>query len=260
MPPTRERPSRPTPEPQPRRMAMIALFTDFGWQGPYVGQLKARLATLAPEVTTIDLMHDAPAFDPRASAYLLAALLPFLPPDAIVCAVVDPGVGGPRPPVIAWLDDRILIGPGNGLFEIAQRGATRAEVRQIADIPETLSASFHGRDLFAPVAAALATGKEVKTAPLATALPGADWPDMLAEVIYIDGYGNAITGLDGGCLDDAALLVGGRRLRRARAFCDCLPGEPFWYVNSIGLVEIAVNRGSAADLLDLDIGSQVARA
>ena len=239
---------------------MIALFTDFGWQGPYVGQLKARLATLAPEVTTIDLMHDAPAFDPRASAYLLAALLPFLPPDAIVCAVVDPGVGGARPPLIATLDGRTLIGPGNGLFEIARRRATHAEMRRIADIPESLSASFHGRDLFAPVAAVIATGKAVKTIPLEQPLPGAEWPDMLAEVIYIDGYGNAITGLDGSRLGDAALLAGGRRLRRARTFSDCLPGEPFWYVNSIGLVEIAVNRGSAADLLDLDIGSQVARA
>ncbi|MFQ5348680.1 MAG: S-adenosyl-l-methionine hydroxide adenosyltransferase family protein [Rhodothalassiaceae bacterium] len=238
----------------------IALFTDFGWQGPYVGQLKARIATLAPDATVIDLMHDAPPFDPRAASYLLAALLSFLPADAIVCAIVDPGVGGPRPPVVARLDGRILVGPGNGLFEIARRGAADAELLEITDIPANLSATFHGRDLFAPVAATLATGGKVRTRPASEPLPGADWPDTLAEVIYIDGYGNAITGLDGTTLGSEPLLVGGRRLRRVRTFCDCLPGEPFWYVNAIGLVEIAVNRGHAASLLDLDIGSQVARA
>ncbi len=90
---------------------MILLYTDFGYDGPYVGQMKAALARDAPGETVIDLMHDAPRHDPRAAAYMLAALAPEMPPDAICVGVVDPGVGGARPPVVMEVDGRRFVGP-----------------------------------------------------------------------------------------------------------------------------------------------------
>src|SRR5688572_23638495 len=98
---------------------MIALFTDFGVNGPYVGQMKAVLARAAPGVAVIDLLHDAPAFNPRASAYLLAALAREFAEGAVLLCVVDPGVGTTRRPLVARLDGRWFVGPDNGLFNVA---------------------------------------------------------------------------------------------------------------------------------------------
>ncbi|WP_281300157.1 MULTISPECIES: SAM-dependent chlorinase/fluorinase [unclassified Iodidimonas] len=242
---------------------MIVLFTDFGWNGPYVGQMKAVFAEQAPAVPIIDLMHDAPSFAPQPSAYLLASLIQDLPEDAIICAVVDPGVGGPRIPVLVEADGRKFIGPGNGLFELVWRRAQHHRaIMRLTRTPVRLSASFHGRDLFAPTAAALALGKPVPMAPFETpedgaARDGSDWPDDLAQVIYIDHYGNAITGMRADKLGKASLMLGGRRLPHGRTFADHPPGMAFWYANSSGLAEIAVTKGSAARQLDLEIGTAI---
>ena len=173
--------------------------------------------------------------------------------------VVDPGVGGDRPAVIVEADQRIFVGPGNGLFELVQRSATETRCREIAWRPKTLSASFHGRDLFAPVAAMLARGENPPGRPIDDRLVRRqDWPDDLAEVVYLDRYGNAMTGLRAASLrPDAALVVSGRRLARARTFSDRPSGEAFWYENSNGLAEIAVNRGRADRDLGLAIGAAV---
>jgi S-adenosylmethionine hydrolase len=235
---------------------MIVLFTDFGPRGPYVGQMRAVLCREAPGVPVIDLFADAPAFDPKASAYLLAAYAAEFPAGNVFLCVVDPGVGGDRAPLIVKADGRWYVGPDNGLFAIAARRATEAEAWAITWRPARLSASFHGRDLFAPVAARLALGDPPPGAP--RAVPAENWPDELSEVIYIDGYSNAMTGLRAGALpEDAVLSVAGRRLPRARTFSDVAPGVVFWYDNANGLAEISVNRGRAADLLDLKIGSVV---
>ncbi|MBX6322432.1 MAG: SAM-dependent chlorinase/fluorinase, partial [Rhodospirillaceae bacterium] len=137
---------------------MIVLFTDFGLHGPYTGQVKAVLHGMAPGMPQIDLFADAPAGDPRASAYLLAAYATWFPAGTVFLCVVDPGVGGPRPAVIVEADGRWYVGPGNGLFEMVVRRAAIARRWDIAWRPERLSRSFHGRDLFAPVAAMLARG------------------------------------------------------------------------------------------------------
>ena len=107
---------------------MILLFTDFGLEGPYVGQMKAVLHREAPGVPVVDLMHDAPAFDPRAAAYLLAALAPEMPPDFIVLAVVDPGVGGARRPLTVAAGGRWYVGPDNGLLAPAARRTEQPQV------------------------------------------------------------------------------------------------------------------------------------
>ena len=136
------------------------------------------------------------------------------------------------------------------------RRAAAAEAWEITWRPAHLSASFHGRDLFAPVAARLALGEPPPGAP--RAIPAEDWPDDLSEVIYIDGFGNAMTGLRASVLpENAVLSVSRRRLPRARTFSDVAPGDAFWYDNANGLAEIAVNRGRAADLLDLTVGSAI---
>ncbi|GEQ98348.1 hypothetical protein JCM17844_19850 [Iodidimonas gelatinilytica] len=240
---------------------MIVLFTDFGWNGPYVGQMKAVLAQRAPNIPIIDLMHDAPTFSPQAASYLLASLVDDLAWDAVICAVVDPGVGGPRPPVMVEADGRKFIGPGNGLFEmVLRRAQEHRAVYRLTRAPVRLSASFHGRDLFAPAAAALAMGETLPLEELKDPMPGGDWPDDLGRIIYIDHYGNAMTGINADRLGDRCLMVGGKRLPRGRTFTDHPPGMAFWYANSCGLAEIAVTQGSAAHMLDLEHGSAVSLA
>ena len=129
--------------------------------------------------------------------------------------------------------------------------------REITWRPEMLSATFHGRDLFAPVTAWMATGIHVETAFVSPSerRKGADWPDNLPEVIYIDAYGNLVTGIGGSLLsDNQSILVGGRILKYARKFLDVPKGDVFWHRNSMGLIEISANCGRADELLDLQIG------
>src|SRR5215471_3050 len=132
---------------------MIVLFTDFGLQGPYTGQMKAVLQQMAPGISIIDLFADAPAGNPKGAAYLLAAYAQWFAAGTTFLCVVDPGVGGTRPPVVVEADDRWYVGPGNGLFELIARRAAKTRSWDIDLKPQRLSASFHGRDLFAPVAA-----------------------------------------------------------------------------------------------------------
>ena len=237
---------------------MIVLFTDFGLEGPYTGQMKAVLHQMAPGIPTIDLFADAPAGNPKAAAYLLAAYAQWFAAGTTFLCIVDPGVGGPRPPVILEADGCWYVGPGNGLFEFVERRAAKARSFDIEWKPENLSASFHGRDLFAPVAAMLARGDAPPGAPRKREDRRLDWPDDLAEIVYVDHFGNALTGLRASMLPpEARLAVAGRALERATTFGDRPPDTAFWYENSNGLAEIAVNRGRADRDLGLVVGSAV---
>lgn len=238
---------------------MIALFTDFGLAGPYTGQMKAVLHRLAPGIPVIDLFADAPSRNPRASAYLLAAYAAWFPAGTVFLAVVDPGVGGARAPLVVEADGRRYVGPDNGLFELVRRRATDARVAEIAWRPAGLSASFHGRDLFAPVAAMLARGNSVASEPRPADFGRRpDWPDDLAEIVYIDHYGNALTGLRAATIPaGAALLAAGRSIPRAATFSAVPEGEAFWYENSNGLAEIAVNLGRADATLGVGVGAKI---
>lgn len=239
---------------------MIVLFTDFGMQGPYVGQMKAVLQQHAPQQAVIDLMHDAPAFNPKASAYLLNVLRLQFPVNSIFLGVIDPGVGSiERRPVIVQADEQWFIGPDNGLFEIIVRNATQIKIWEIIWRPAKLSTSFHGRDLFAPIAAAIAAGTIPESlAQSIAALSGSYWPDELAEIIYIDHYGNAITGLSASALAVSdQIIIDGKPLSFSRVFSDVPNGEAFWYVNSIGLIELAVNQGNFYKQYRKDVGMQL---
>jgi S-adenosylmethionine hydrolase len=240
---------------------MIVLFTDFGLAGPYTGQVAAVLQQLAPQAPVTSLFADAPSARPKPSAYLLAAYSSWFPAGTVLFCVVDPGVGSARRAVIVEAEGRVYVGPDNGLFDIVMRRDPGARLWAIGWQPEALSASFHGRDLFAPVAARLATGTPIadlaQPAPDESATRG--WPDDLAEIVYIDHYGNAMTGLRGALLPPAARLVaGGHTLGSATTFSAVPEGQAFWYVNSNGLAEIAVNGKRADTALELEIGSAIA--
>ncbi len=238
---------------------LILLFTDFGIEGPYVGQMKTVLSATR-RIPALDLMHDAPAHNPRAAAYLLAALATVSPPGSVFLGVVDPGVGTEaRRPAAVQADGRWFVGPGNGLFNVVAAHAGGGSWWDITWTPgQEPSASFHGRDLFAPVAAMLARGEAPPGDPIAPPVPSNAWPDDLHEVIYIDRFGNAMTGVRASrAIKFETLSVNRRSLRRARTFGDVPEGKGFWYANSSGLVEIAVNRGRARDALGLEIGTAV---
>ena len=198
----------------------------------------------------LDALHDAPAFGIEPAAHLLAALAPQYPERSVFLAVVDPGVGGRRGAIVVRADGRCFVGPDNGLLSVVWARARRRKCFRIAWRPARLSASFHGRDLFAPVAAALAT-----RAPRGWLAPKPR-PDMLldardlARVIYVDQYGNAITGMRALGISKTSKFLG---LSYARTFENA--SKPFWYENSLGLVEIASPQGSAARRLGLRIGS-----
>jgi S-adenosyl-L-methionine hydrolase (adenosine-forming) len=240
---------------------MIVLFTDFGIGGPYTGQMAGVLRRhISPDMAIIDLLADAPSCNPRAAAYLLAACVDVFPPKTVFVCVVDPGVGGPRRPCVVRVDERWFVGPDNGLFELViRRAATPPRCWHITWKPERMSSSFHGRDVFAPVAALLARDQ----VPQGQEFPVRDrfvanWPDDLAEVIYVDAFGNAVTGLRATAVAaHSTITLGGCTVARATTFVDVPPGCAFWYENSGGLIEIAVNRGRAAEQFFLSVGSPI---
>jgi S-adenosyl-L-methionine hydrolase (adenosine-forming) len=236
---------------------VIALFTDFGTRDPYVGQVKARLAEHAPAQQVVDLLHEVPDFNPHAGAHLLAAFAPGFPPGSVFLAVVDPGVGTPRDAVVVLAGGRWFVGPDNGLLSVVAARNTDTRLWRITWKPEALSATFHGRDLFALIAADIARGEfpGAKLAPIDTLKVEFDAGD-LARVIYIDHYGNAWTGVRG-VLNDAHVSAAGEQFRHGESFGFVGKGEGFWFINSVGLLELAVNRGSAAVAFGLKVGDPV---
>jgi hypothetical protein len=238
---------------------LIATFTDFGVTGPYLGQMSAVLATQAPKIPRVTLMADAPKFDPQSAGLLLSFLCKDLPPQTLILAVVDPGVGGNRRPLMIKTDKHLFVGPDNGLFLPIIRRSGECEIETIEWRPHRLSDTFHGRDLFAPVAAKLATGKAVEGCRIPPQeMVGFGLPIQDNRIIYIDSYGNAMTAIDAADIGkEAVLSVNGSALHFARTFSEVPEGQPFWYGNSMGMVEIAVNCGSAADLLGLELGVSV---
>jgi len=234
---------------------MIALLTDFGLDGLYVGQMHALLAADLPGVQVIDLCHTIPAQDIRSAAYLIPAYTRHLPPASIIICVVDPGVGGSRPHAACKADGRWYLGPDNGLFDVLEQHAHSFSKYHFV-WPGQVSNSFHARDVYTPAACLLAEAaapdtlqaQQVETEKLR-------FKADLNEVIYFDHFGNAITGFRSTSLsNDTTIRINGHALISARTFSDIDEGKSFWYENANGLVEIATNQGSARDRLGLKLG------
>jgi len=238
---------------------LICLFSDFGFNGPYLGQMKSVLYQQAPKAVVIDLMHDAPAFNSKASAHLLAALVLSVPKDSIVLAVVDPGVGSSRKGVVLRADSRWYVGPDNGLFDVVAQRSHAAQWYEILYENPDASYSFHGRDIFAPVAAML--HHEVTLDKYLRPFQKAGqyrFGDELAEIIYIDRFGNLMTGIRFSGFDQLmSVWFNDVNIKQANVFSDVAKGDAFYYNNSQGLLEIAINSGSANKYFDATIGDSV---
>jgi len=237
---------------------MIVLFTDFGSSGPYIGQMEAIIYQYAPAIKIIRLVDNAPTGNPVLSSYLLAAFSHSFPKGTVFLSVVDPGVGGDRMPVVLKANEQYFVGPENGLFNSIAVQSVRPLWYKIVWQPENCSSSFHGRDIFAPVAAMLTQGQVNKIIEPYPEVVSDQWLPDLNKVIYFDYYGNAMTGLRyQDDMKNKRLKVANFILERAETFCNVKLHQPFWYCNSSGLVEIAVNKGNAQAQLKLELGIMV---
>lgn len=240
----------------------MTLTSDFGSADGYVGAMKGVLVSEAPGVTILDLTHEVPRHDVVAAAHALATAVPYFPAGTIHVAVVDPGVGGARRPVVVCDRGQIFVGPDNGSFALVAP-APRAvfEIASPAFRREDTAATFHGRDVFAVAAGRLAAGARPEAAgpkvALAGELPcgGAARP----EVQHVDHFGNLVTTLTGPQVAAGARLrIAGRLVERlSRTYEDVAPGQLLAYVGSRGLVEIAIREGSAAEELGAARGAPV---
>lgn len=240
---------------------MIALFTDFGAAGPYVGQVKVMLyQQLTHDVAIIDLISDVPAYDIKSAAYLLAAYTRGFPPSTVFLCVVDPGVGDSiRRPIVVKIDENWFVGPDNGLFNIVARNKKNIEWFEIIWRPEKLSSTFHGRDLFAPITAKIVNGNNMskELRPIKPVI-NKEWPDDLDGIIYIDCFGNAITGVNAFTRNpDQRIKVNNEVISFKKTYSDVPEGGCFWYCNANGLVELAVNQGKAVEYLGLKVGDPI---
>lgn len=242
---------------------LVTLLSDFGLQDAYVGIMKGVMLGIAPDVRFVDLTHDVPAQDVVAGALVLRHAVEFFPPGTVHLAVVDPGVGTARAPVAVVTDRGILVGPDNGLLcpaaeALGLRGAYRlAEARLFR---EPVSRTFHGRDIFAPVAAHLAAGAAPaecgpplpRLQPLALPQSRREGAAIRGEIVYVDRFGNLVTNIDAAALDafpTGSLFVTIADLCRIEifsAYAAAPDGAALAVVGSWGLLEVAVRNGSAA--------------
>jgi Uncharacterized conserved protein len=241
---------------------VITLLTDFGTADGYVGEMKGVLASGASGASLVDVAHDLAPQDVDGARLALARYWQRFPVGTVHVVIVDPGVGSDRAALAVESEGRFLVGPDNGVLSPA---LLHAGMRCVTlPIPAGASATFHGRDVFAPAAAALAQGialdalGELLADPVIRRTPEATRRDdgaVQGVVITIDRFGNAVTNLM--AWRGGVVAVGNRRLPLARAYGDVARGTPIALVGSSGLVEIAVREGNAARELGLTRGSEV---
>ncbi len=249
---------------------MVTFLSDFGAGSGFPAQMKGAVLRALPGATLVDLSHDVPHFDVLAGALLLEACIPHFPAHAVHVAVVDPGVGTARRPIcVVDASGRRLVGPDNGLFTpFLGEGARVHLIATGGVIPEPKSATFHGRDLFAPAAAWLATGRDpARLGPSLGDPVRLDWSvadrgehQVEGACLAADPFGNVLTNIRGSDVSGVSVrevLVDGRPARFVRTFSDGAPGELLALVGSGGRVEIVVREGSAARELGLRRGTPV---
>lgn len=237
----------------------VTFLSDYGPGDEYVGVVEGVIAAIAANVRVIHLGHGVPAQDVRTGSRRLARALPFTPPG-VHLAVVDPGVGGARRAVAIRCGARWLVGPDNGLLVPAAEGFGIDEVVDVSESPwrlEPVSATFHGRDVFGPVAAHLALG-DVPDGPRVDGGSLLRLPALPADkvhVVEVDGFGNLIT--DAALPRGERVRIGSHEVVVGRTFGDVPIGELVIYEDSAGDVAVAVNGASAAALLGVAAGDEL---
>ncbi len=257
--------------------SLITLTTDFGLQDPYVGQMKGAILKQNIHVRIIDLTHAIPAHDILAAAITIRSSYRYFPAGTTHLVVVDPGVGSQRRILAASGDGHRFIAPDNGILTLLLRDSIIDTIHRVENsslFPREISATFHGRDIMAPVAAALAAGMELDSVGPVTDPSHCvllDLPEpiindsgIIGQVLHIDRFGNVRTTITTASLSRfqpgsfAGIEVQGRRINTiSSTYCDVPEGELLALIDSSGYLEVAVNRGHAARELDCQPGDPV---
>jgi S-adenosyl-L-methionine hydrolase (adenosine-forming) len=251
---------------------LVTLLTDFGLADTYVGQLKGALLAVAPAASLVDLTHAVPAQSVRGGAFLLWTAVEVFPPGTVHVAVVDPGVGSERRAVAARAArGDLFVGPDNGLLVPAldRLGGVAAAVELAAPAYWRLdrpARTFHGRDVFAPVAGHLANGVALDRLgppvelrrPFALPAPVVEPGRVMGEVLHVDGYGTLVTNIPGTAVPERfSVSIGGREVPSAPTYAAVEPGALLALVGSSGLLEISARNADAAARLGVGLGAGV---
>jgi S-adenosylmethionine hydrolase len=253
-------------------MPIMTLTTDFGLVDGYVGTMHGVILSIAPETTIVDLSHQVPAQDVRAGAFVLYQAVLFFPPETIHVVVVDPGVGSQRRALAVRTSQGTFVAPDNGVLSYVLSEADVHEAVSLTNPAYQLphvSTTFHGRDVFSPAAAHLATGvpleelgpRAISLVRLPMSRPETT-PEggLIAHVMHVDRFGNLILDATAGDVDEENILeLGGHKIEGlSRTFADVAAGELLAYVGSSqDHVEVAVREGNAAQALGVDVGAEV---
>ena len=241
---------------------IITLTTDFGNKDHYVGSMKGVIYSINPDAIITDITHDIPAHDVFHAAFVLKNFVPYFPKETVHVVVVDPGVGTSRKPIAMEADGRFFVGPDNGVFSYVILGTDSSRAYEISNpkyfLPR-VSYTFHGRDIFAPVAAHLSLGISIEDLgkrllnPFALQITEPEIGDreISGEVIFEDTFGNLITNIPGGMVDSASrlyvcdIVINGV----SKSYSEAPEGELLAIIGSSGFLELSVNRGRASDLI-----------
>lgn len=259
-----------------RANGLITLTTDFGAREPFVGIMKGVMLGHAPQLRFIDMAHEVSAFQPVEAGFWLARALRFFPAGTLHVAVVDPGVGTPRALLVAFSGDQALLAPDNGLLAPL---AARGKIDRVIQVDSTrlvrfgvsdVSATFHGRDVFAPLAAAIAAGRcdPADLGPEVTSINQAGWPGTRPRtdggvegvVVVVDRFGNLISNIESSvvvALPMPTVIIAGLRLPLKRTYGDAREAEYLGLINSFDVLEVAQCRGNAAQGLNLAVGAPI---
>lgn len=256
---------------------IVTLLSDFGLKDPYVAEMKATILSISPDAKIVDISHEVEKFDVRTGAYILACAAPYFPKGTIHVAVVDPGVGTQRQPIIIQTSNGYYIGPDNGVLalatenDIGPRSIHRISNRSL--MLSKVSSTFHGRDIFAPAAAHLANGAKAEEFGLEIhkiekpRFVGIIKRDnvLIGEALYIDSFGNVITNF---ALEKLGPLIIGTeikakikrnklKLKLCRAYAEERKTKPLAIIGSHGFLEISMNQGNAAEFFKIKEGDRI---
>jgi hypothetical protein len=259
-----------------RANGLVTLTTDFGLREPFVGIMKGVMLAHAADLRFVDMAHEVSAFQPIEAGFWLSRALRYFPAGTLHVAVVDPGVGTPRDLVVVLSGDQALLAPDNGLLAPL---AARGKIDRIVRVENTrlvkfgvsdVSATFHGRDIFAPLAAAIASNRcnPLDLGAEVSALNSSGWPrtqpradgGIEGVIVAVDRFGNLISNIDAPAvvaLAQPTALIGGMLLPLRRTYGDAQAGEYLGLINSFEVLEVARARGNAALGLNLGVGAPI---